>query len=85
MQDLDEEAIRKARSLFAQKQDDEGDRARILHKYTDIEILNKAGLLIKGQITRTALILLGKKEAGYFFDGFVPRITWTLYNGDGLP
>lgn len=85
LQDLDEEAIRKARSLFAQKQDDEGDRERILHKYTDIEVLNKAGLLIKGQVTRTALILLGKKEAGYFFDGFVPRITWTLYNGDGLP
>lgn len=27
-------------------------------------------------------MLLGKSEAKYFFDGFIPRITWTLYNAD---
>ena len=40
------------------------------------------GITIKGKITRTALLLLGKSEAKYFFDGFIPRITWTLYNAD---
>lgn len=25
---------------------------------------------------------MGKSEAKYFFDGFIPRITWTLYNAD---
>ena len=33
-------------------------------------------------ITRTALLLLGKKESAFYFDGFTPRITWTLYNAD---
>lgn len=44
-------------------------------KMNDIEILNKAGLLIKGKVTNTALILLGKEESSYLFDGFIPRIT----------
>lgn len=30
----------------------------------------------------TALLLLGKKESAFYFDGFTPRITWTLYNAD---
>ena len=47
-----------------------------------MEVLNKAGITIKGKITRTALLLLGKSESAYFFDGFIPRITWTLYNAD---
>ena len=34
-------------------------------------------------VTNTALILLGREESLYLFDGFIPRITWTLYNGDG--
>ena len=45
-------------------------------------MLNKAGITIKGAITRTALILLGSRESIHFFDGFIPRITWTLYNAD---
>lgn len=45
-------------------------------------MLNKAGITIKGEITRTALLLLGKSESSYFFDGFIPRLTWTLYNAD---
>ena len=55
----------------------------MLVKMSDVEILNKAGILIKGKITNTALILLGKEESAYLFDGFIPRITWTLYNGNG--
>ena len=54
----------------------------MLRNLSDIEVLNKAGITIKGKITRTALLLLGKSEAKYFFDGFIPRITWTLYNAD---
>lgn len=27
-------------------------------------------------------MLLEKSESKYFFDGFIPRITWTLYNVD---
>ncbi len=83
MDDLDPEAVAYARKLFIKKQNASKRSTDMLEKMTDVEILNKAGLLIKGKITNTALILLGREEAIYLFDGFIPRITWTLYNGDG--
>ena len=83
LDDLDPEAIAYARSLFIKKQNAAKKATEILEKISDVEILNKAGLLIKGKVTNTALILLGKEESIYLFDGFIPRITWTLYNGDG--
>lgn len=80
--DLDTKAVNRARELFSKKQSDRKKAQEILKKLSDIEVLNKAGITIKGQITRTALLLLGKAESSYFFDGFIPRITWTLYNAD---
>ena len=81
--DLDSEAVAYARKLFIKKQNASKKSTEMLEKMSDVEILNKAGILIKGKITNTALILLGKEESAYLFDGFIPRITWTLYNGDG--
>mgnify|MGYP001774998308 FL=1 len=81
-EDLDKEAVKKARELFSKRQSDRKKAQEILRKLSDIEVLNKAGITIKGKITRTALLLLGKSESSYFFDGFIPRITWTLYNAD---
>lgn len=83
MDDLDPEAVNYARTLFIKKQKASKKYTEMLEKMSNIEILNKAGLLIKGKVTNTALILLGKEESLYLFDGFIPRITWTLYNGDG--
>lgn len=80
MEDLDPEAVQAARRLFGKK---ERLSDKMLAQMTDVDVLNKAGLLIKGKITNTALMLLGKKESNYLFDGFIPRITWTLYNADG--
>lgn len=80
--DLSSEAVARARELFSKKQRDPNLAEDILNKLSDIEVLNKAGILIKGQITNTALILLGNPESSYLFDGFIPRITWTLYNAD---
>lgn len=80
---LDPEAIAYARELFIKKQNASKKSTEMLEKMSDVEILNKAGILIKGKVTNTALILLGKEESSYLFDGFIPRITWTLYNGDG--
>lgn len=82
IEDLDEDAIKKARELFSKRQSDRKKAQEVLKNLSDIEVLNKAGITIKGKITRTALLLLGKSEAKYFFDGFIPRITWTLYNAD---
>ncbi len=82
-EDLDPEAVSYARELFIKKQNASKKSTDMLLKMNDVEILNKAGILIKGKITNTALILLGKEESSYLFDGFIPRITWTLYNGNG--
>ena len=82
IEDLDERAIEKARELFSKRQSDRKKAKEGLESLSDIEVLNKAGITIKGKITRTALLLLGKSESKFFFDGFIPRITWTLYNAD---
>ena len=82
IEDLDERAIEKARELFSKRQSDRKKAKEVLESLSDIEVLNKAGITIKGKITRTALLLLGNREAKFFFDGFIPRITWTLYNAD---
>lgn len=85
LQDLDDEAIAYARKLFIKKQNAEKRTSELLERMGDAEILNKAGILINGQVTNTALILLGKQESMHYFDGFIPRITWTLYSGDEKP
>ena len=82
LDDLDCEAVSYARKLFAKKQRDRTKAQEVLETLSDIEVLNKAGITFKGQITRTALLLLGKSESAFYFDGFIPRITWTLYNAD---
>ena len=82
IEDLDERAIEKARELFSKRQSDRKKAKEVLESLSDIEVLNKAGITIKGKITRTALLLLGKSESKFFFDGFIPRITWTLYIAD---
>lgn len=80
--DLDPQAVAYAREMFIKRESNRDGAPEIIEKLSDIEVLNKAGLTFKGQITRTALLLLGKKESSFYFDGFVPRITWTLYNAD---
>lgn len=82
MDDLDSEAVARARELFSKRQSDRKKAQEVLNKLSDIEVLNKAGITIKGKITRTALLLLGNSESAHYFDGFIPRITWTLYNAD---
>ena len=80
--DLDPGAVQTARGLFIRQQKDRKKNREILEELSDIEILDKAGLTFKGRITRTALLLLGKSESAFYFDGLIPRITWTLYNAD---
>ena len=49
--DLDKEAVLRARELFARRQNDKKKAEAILNKLSDIEVLNKAGITIKGKIT----------------------------------
>lgn len=82
LDDLDSEAIKCARELFIKKKGTDDIVIKMLEQSSDEEILNKAGILLRGKITNTALLLLGKSEASQYFDGLLPRITWTLYNAD---
>lgn len=83
MSDLDPEAVKRARELFIQHEVQRGKDKSYLEKLSDEQLLNKAGILLGGKVTRTALLLLGDEYAKNYFDGFIPRITWTLYNQDG--
>ncbi len=74
LNDLDLDALQEARRLFAQKQNDPK-KAAMIDALPEAAFLDKAGLTIAGQITRTTLLLLGKSEASSWFDGFIPRIT----------
>lgn len=83
MNDLSPEAVKRARELFIQHESNRGRSKEYLESLSDVELLNKAGILLGGKVTRTALLLLGDEYAKNYFDGFIPRITWTLYNQDG--
>ena len=73
--DLDPRAIAKAREQFAIRNPR---KAEELGDWDDTTFLNKAKLTIKGKITRTALILLGKEESEHFLSPFVAKIRWSL-------
>lgn len=78
IEDLDENAIKKARIEFAKrnpkyKEEEPG--------WNNAKFLDKAKLTIKGKITRTVLILLGKEGSEHFLGSFV-KIRWNLKTVD---
>ena len=73
--DLDNDAIKQARINFKVK------NPRIIFEvdqWDDITFLNRAKICINGQITSTAIILLGKPESEHFISPGITRITWVL-------
>lgn len=74
---LDDAAIEKARESFVRKHANripESDiRGWSLHTFLD-----KAKLTQNGQITRAAILLLGKPEAAYFLNPHPAQMTWKL-------
>ena len=83
LSDLDPAAVEMAKELFIRHEVQRGQDPDYFARQDTVSILNKAGILLSGRVTRTALILLGDEYAKNFFDGFIPRITWSLYNQDG--
>lgn len=73
--DLAPRAIQKAREEYKHKYPH---LAEDVDNWDDAVFLNKAKVTIDGQITRTALILLGKDEADHYISPASPRITWIL-------
>lgn len=77
--DLDSDAIEKAKKEFAKRNPHKVDEMQI---WDDITFLNKAKLTIRGKITRTALMLLGKEESEFLLNPFVAKIRWSLRSVD---
>jgi ATP-dependent DNA helicase RecG len=74
IEDLDQEAIKKARIEFKKRNPKYSED---VDNWNDVDFLNKAKLTIKGKITRTALILLGKDESEHYLGSSV-KIRWNL-------
>jgi ATP-dependent DNA helicase RecG len=80
LDDLDEEALRVARENFKNKFPEKAEEA---NNWDDITFLNKAKLTIKGKLTRTALLLLGKDESEHFLLPADLKIRWLLKDHQG--
>lgn len=78
--DLDEEAIALARKNFKNKFPE---KATEVDQWDDLTFLNKAKITIKGKITRTAIILLGKEESEHFINPAEAKIRWLLKDANG--
>lgn len=76
--DLDENAIIKARQEFIKRNPKYNND---INSWDNSKFLNKAKLTIKGKITRTCFILLGKEEEEHFLDSTV-KIRWNLKTVD---
>jgi len=80
LDDLDKEAIQVARDNYKNKFPY---KANEIDDWDTTTFLNKAKLTIRGKITRTAIILLGKDEAEHFINPAEAKIRWILKDGNG--
>jgi ATP-dependent DNA helicase RecG len=74
IEDLDQAALQKARIEFKKRNPK---YSNDVDHWNDVDFLNKSKLTIKGKITRTTLILLGKEESEFYLDSSV-KIRWNL-------
>jgi len=75
LNDLEPKAIAYAKEKFLVKFPE---LKEDLEKWDDITFLNKAKITIKGQITRTSIILLGKSEAESYLIPSIAKMRWVL-------
>lgn len=75
LEDLDPNAIKKARENYLAKFPDKTDEAQ---DWDTCTFLNKAKLTIKGKITRTAILLLGREESEHYLQPADAKIRWVL-------
>ncbi len=80
IEDLDPSAISKARENYKNKFPE---KAAEVDTWDNITFLNKAKVTIKGKITRTAIILLGKSESEHFISPAEAKIRWLLKDSKG--
>lgn len=75
--DLDDQAIVKARESFARKYANRFDSSEV-EKWPINVFLDRAKLTINGKITNTAIILLGKRESNHLLSPHPVQMTWKL-------
>lgn len=80
--DLSVEAIAKAREAYTKKNPK---LIEEIKSWDDMTFLNKAKICIKGQITHTAILLLGKPESEHFLTPAVAKISWILKDKNNIP
>ncbi|MCB1808316.1 MAG: putative DNA binding domain-containing protein [Candidatus Competibacteraceae bacterium] len=81
LDDLSEEAIILARREYETKNPKQSE---FIASWDNVTFLNKAKLTIQGQITRAAILLLGKPEAAHWLSPASATISWVLKDRDGL-
>lgn len=74
IEDLDPEAIRKAFEGYCQRNPEKAQEAAT---WSTTTFLDKAKVTIEGQITRAAILLLGKEESAHYMD-YISQIVWRL-------
>jgi ATP-dependent DNA helicase RecG len=77
IEDLDPHAIKQAREVFARKVAGRISKETVA-SWDDRQFLDLAKLTIKGKITRTALLLLGRPESTHWLNPHVAELTWKL-------
>ncbi|HQN16710.1 MAG TPA: putative DNA binding domain-containing protein [Bacteroidales bacterium] len=80
IEDLDDDAIAIARKNYKNKFPE---KEKEVDGWDDLTFLNKAKITIKGKITRTAIILLGKEESEHFINPAEAKIRWLLKDSQG--
>ena len=80
IEDLDPEAIKEARRKYGKKHPD---LVKEMKKWDDITFLNKAKITLKGKITNTAILLVGRTESEYLISPAVARIRWIYKDSKG--
>ena len=75
LEDLDATALAKARTEYKTVHPR---LAEEVDAWDDMELLCRAGLAIKGKLTRAAILLLGKETSTYLISPAVATITWVL-------
>lgn len=79
--DLDPAAVAFARQEYKKKHPA---LAAEVGGWDDVTFLNKAKVCVNGQVTRTAILLLGRNEAEHFLSPAVARISWVLKDEHGI-
>lgn len=79
LDDLDPDAIAKAREQFVVKHPAQAEAAA---GWDDRTFLNKARVLKQGAVTNTALLLLGRPEAATLLSPAVAKISWILKDAE---